>query len=244
MKGIILGGGEGTRLKPLTDRCPKVMLKIGEQPVLEHNINLLKNAGIRDILITLYYQPEAVVNYLHEGADFGVKISYLRQPDLLGTAGDLKRAAGKIGSSFVVIYGDNFSNCNLKSVLAEHKRSQRLATLVLFNRQKNPNSNIAGGCVRLEEKLGKILEFREGAGPVTDYINAGIYVLEPQVLNYIPDNVFYDFGKDLFPLLLTKGQMLFGYLLPENEFVFGIDTIDCYERTKLFFQKQSKGVKI
>jgi mannose-1-phosphate guanylyltransferase/phosphomannomutase len=242
MKGIILASGEGSRLRPLTNDCPKVMLKIGERPVLEHNLELLKKSGIKDIIITLYYQPEAVVNYFQDGADFGVKISYLFQEGLRGTAGDVKRIAAGLTSSFVIIYGDNFSNCNLKPVLEEHKKNHRLATIVLFDREKNPNSKIAGGCVRIEDKTHGILEFIEGKGSISNYVNAGIYVLEPRILDYIPANTFYDFGKDLFPQLLIKGEMLFGYPMPENEFVFGIDTIDCYERTKLFFQKQLKGV--
>ena len=236
MKAVLLAGGLGERLRPLTNDKPKVMLPIGRKPVLEHNLILLKKANILDIIITLYYKRDAIIDYFKDGRGLGVNIAYAHQENLLGSAGDVKRINTDFKSSFVVIYGDNFSNCDLKSALEYHRQDKQMATIVFFDRERNPNSQIIGGCLRLEPKTNRILEFIEGEDCLTNYVNAGIYILEPEILNYIPLNTFYDFGKDLFPKLLKEGKVLSGYLMPQNEYLFGIDTVDCYEKTNRFYK--------
>jgi len=241
MKGIILASGEGTRLRPLTNNKPKVMLKINNKPVLEYNINILKKAGISDIIITVYYKQDIITDYFKDGGQFNVNIIYSHEDRLLGSAEGVKNIDSDITSSFVVIYGDNFSNCNLRPVLECHRENRPIATIVLFNREKNLNSKIAGGCVKFDNRSNRILEFIEGKGSITNYVNAGIYILEPEVLDFIPDNTFCDFGKDVFPLLLSKGKTIYGYLMPENEYLFGIDNVECYKKTKEFFENKLKG---
>jgi len=238
MTGILLGGGEGVRLRPLTDDRPKVMLPIGDRPVLEHNLRMLQAAKISDIIITLYYRPEAITGYFKDGSRFGVSIRYSRQEDLRGSAGDVKRIRADMTSPFVVVYGDNFSNCSLARVLEYHAGSGGMATVVLFDAEKNPNSRISGGCARLEAGTNRILQFIEGKGSRTRYVNAGIYVLEKEVAGYIPENTAYDFGRDLFPLLVREGKEIYGYLMPEDEYLFGIDTVECYERTTAFYKNR------
>ena len=237
MIGVLLGGGRGERLKPLTDDKPKVMLEIGGRPVLERNLELLTDAGIRDVIVTLYHEPETVMKYFKTGSAFGAVIKYSRQESLLGTAGDIKRIRPRLNSRFVVVYGDNFSNCCLKPVLERHKKNKALATIVLFDRELNPNSGIAGGCARLEPGTGRIVEFTEGKSRTDGYVNAGIYVLEPEILGYILENSVCDFGRDLFPLLIRERKAVYGYEMPAGEYHFGIDTAVHYQRTKAFYKE-------
>jgi len=222
---------------PFTAQIPKVMLPVGDRPVLGHNLLLLKKAGIEEAVITLYHKAEAVRAYFREGSASGVRIRYCQLDTLRGSAGDLKRALDHSPSAFLVMYADNFSNCDLARVCAAHKPDGRAATVVVFDRTKNANSGITGGCVRMDE-VGRITEFIEGQGNVTPFVNAGIYVLEPKVLDYIPADTFMDFGRDLFPLLLARGEGIAAYVMPSDEFLFGIDTIECYETTKNFYKAQ------
>lgn len=242
MKGILLASGEGTRLRPLTDSKPKVMMTIGERPVLEYNLKMLTKANIKDIIINLYHQKDAITGYFGDGNNFGVKITYSHEDRLYGTAGAVKRINCLLTSSFVVGYGDNLSNCDLVPIIKYHKKRKTIATVVLYNRERNRNSDIAGGCARLDLESSRILEFVEGKGSLTNYVNAGIYILEPKILNYIPKGIFYDFGRDLFPLLLAKGIEIYGYIMPDDEYLFGIDTIESYKKAEDFYEKELKGV--
>lgn len=243
MTGVILAGGKGDRLKPLTDDKPKVMLEIGGRPVIDYNVNLLKEAGISDVIITLYHKSGAVTGYFKDGAGRGIKIAYSLQDALKGTAGDLKSVKREFASAFTLVYGDNFSNCALKTVIGYHSKNKGIATIVLFDRDINPNSGIAGGCVDIDRETGRIRKFTEGKGVLTGYVNAGIYVLDPAILGEIPANTVYDFGRDLFPALIEKGQAIYGYIMPPDEYLFGIDNMECYETTKKFYEKKLKGAR-
>ena len=244
MNGVILGGGIGARLKPLTDDKPKVMLEIGGRPVLEGNLNILKNAGILDIIVTLFHKPEAVTGYFRTGAVFGTRITYSLQDKLLGTAGDIRCIKAGFKSTFTVVYGDNFSNCDLRPVLERHKSSGAMATLVLFDRQNNSNSGIAGGRACLAPGTHRVINFTEGQGEAGGYVNAGIYVLEPEILCFIPENTVYDFGRDLFPRLIREKKDLHGYLMPCGEYLFGLDTAEHYKRAEAFCKERAAGGRV
>lgn len=245
MKGILLAGGRGERLSPLTDEVPKVMLPIAGKPVLEYSLRMFLDAGFSEIIVAVYHKSEVIIEYLKRQYP-GAPIAIHKQCQLLGSAGDFKSIPVKFDSTFVVAYADNFSNCRLGPALDFHKAKAAMATVVLFDRSKNPNSAIAGGCVRLQKDGCRLAEFIEGQGALTDCINAGIYVCQPEILQYIPDNAFSDFGKDIFPLMLQRGENICGYIMPEDEFVFGIDTPDCYARAQEFYRQrlsQSPEVK-
>lgn len=242
--GIILSSGKGMRLGKLTEDKPKGMLTVAGKPILEYNLDILKKSGIKNIIINLYHKKDVITKYFKDGSEFGVNIIYSHEDKLYGTAGGVKRVSTFLSSTFAVIYGDNFSNCNLTEVLEYHKQKNAIATIVLFDRENNPNSGISGGCVMIDTNSKRILEFIEGKGAVTNYVNAGIYILEPEVLDYIPEDSFYDFGKDLFPFLLSKGIGIYGYLMPKYEYLFGNDTIDCYEKTMKFYKESLKGASL
>ena len=237
MKAIILAAGKSTRLRPFTNKKPKVMMEIGGKPILEYNLNVVKKAGIKDIYINLHHAPEVITNYFGNGSKFGLNIIYSREKNILGSAGAIKKIEKKFSETFFVVYGDNFTNCNLKKLLEFHKKNKGIITIAIFDRTKNKNSGIAGGRVVYDKKTFKIKSFREGDNNKIPFVNAGIYALEPEILKYIPKNKFYDFGKDLFPLLLRKKVDVYAYLMPKNEYLFGIDTLECYKKTKDFWAK-------
>lgn len=234
---MILVAGKSTRLRSFIDNKSKVMLEIDGKPILEYNLNIVKKTGIRKIYINLYYAPESITDYFGSGTKFGVNITYSKEKNILGSAGAVKKLENEFNETFFVVYGDNFTNCNLNKLLKAHKKNKGIITMAIFNRTKNKNSGIAGGTVLYDKKTLKIKSFTEGNSAESDFVNAGIYVLEPEILNYIPRNKFYDFGKDLFPLLIKKKIDIHAYLMPENECVFGIDTIECYKKTQNFWRK-------
>ncbi len=210
MKGVIMAGGFGTRLRPLTNNLPKPMVPVANKPMMEYTVELLKKEGIEDIISLLFFHPEVIENYFGDGTDFGVKMSYIGAADDLGTAGSVKNAIDSLNETFLVTSGDVMEDFALSSAIDFHKDRKALATMVL-TRVENP---LPFGIV-LTDKEGKITRFLEkpGWGEVfSDTINTGIYILEPEVLNSIPSNTEFDFGKDLFPLLLQDKKPLYGYV--------------------------------
>ncbi|MEK6646189.1 MAG: mannose-1-phosphate guanyltransferase [Candidatus Firestonebacteria bacterium] len=210
MKAVIMAGGFGTRLRPITCNIPKPVVPLANRPIMEHIIELLKRYGFVDLAAILYHQPEIITEYFRDGVEFGVKMSYVRAESDLGTAGSVKKAVKLLNERFLIISGDLLTNFNLSEIIDYHIKKKALATMVL-TRVENP---LQYGVV-ITEKNGKISRFLEKPswGEVfSDTINTGIYVLEPQALNYIPDDQEFDFSKNLFPLFLEKGLPLYGYV--------------------------------
>lgn len=223
MKALVLAAGLGKRLG--LEDIPKPMYKVLGKPILEHNLLLLKKHGMTDICITLHHKGKVIKDYFKDGSNFGVKIQYSFEKELLGTAGALLNVGWFLtNESFLVIYGDNYTDINLKEMLSLHLTHKPLATIALFDPKKSLNSDIAGGKVLLD-KDNNLLSFIEGKGnEINGYVNAGIYVLEPQILELIPKGNPSDFGKDIFPKLLKEELKLKGYIT--DSFVFAIDTIE------------------
>ncbi len=210
MKAVIMAGGEGSRLRPLTCNRPKPMVPIANRPVMEHIIELLKKYGIRDIAVTLQYMPEIIKDYFGDGSEFGVNLNYFTEDIPLGTAGSVKNAEEFLDETFIVISGDALTDINLDKALAFHWNRDAVATLVL----KRVESPIEYGVV-VADKAGKITRFLEKPswGEVfSDTVNTGIYVLNPEILNYIKPNQMFDFSKDVFPELLKENRPMFGYV--------------------------------
>ncbi len=210
MRAIIMAGGFGTRLRPLTVNIPKPMVPMANKPMMEHIVHLLKDNGFNELLVMLYYQPEVIIRHFGDGAAFGVKIEYLRPQSDLGTAGCVKFAEKYLTDTFLVISGDLLTDFDLKAALACHRKNQAAATLVL-TRSSNP---LAYGVVIVNEQ-GRIQRFLEKPswGEVfSDTINTGIYLLEPSVLRDIPSDRNFDFSKNLFPLLLETKAALYGHI--------------------------------
>ncbi|MDD3654425.1 MAG: mannose-1-phosphate guanyltransferase [Desulfotomaculaceae bacterium] len=212
MKAIIMAGGEGSRLRPLTCGRPKPMVPVLNRPVMSHIVELLKEHGITDIGVTLQYMPEAIRDYYANGADYGVNLRYFVEETPLGTAGSVKNAAGFLDETFLVISGDALTDLELSRAVEYHKKQGAIATLVLTR----VDCPLEYGVV-ITDRDGNITQFLEKPGwseVFSDTVNTGIYVLEPEVLEYFDPGKKFDFSQDLFPLLLKRQKPLFGLVLP------------------------------
>lgn len=205
-----MAGGAGSRLRPLTSNQPKPMVPLANRPLMEHIVLLCKRHGFTDIVVTVQFLASLVRNYFGAGEDLGVHMTYATEETPLGTAGSVKNAEDALTETFLVISGDALTDIDLGKVVAFHQEREALVTVVL-NRQPNP---LEYGIVVTDEE-GRVERFLEkpGWGQVfTDTVNTGIYVLEPEIFQHIPDGEPYDFSKDLFPKLLEMGAPIYGYV--------------------------------
>ncbi len=209
MKAVVMAGGFGTRIQPLTNSIPKPMLPILNKPMMEHIIKKLKSVGINEIVVLLYFKPEVIQNYFKDGSDLGIKINYVLPDDDYGTAGAVKKAQKYLDERFIVVSGDLVTDFDFKEIIGFHNAVNSKLTITLTSVEDPLQFGVV-----ITDKDGKILRFLEkpGWGEVfSDTINTGIYVIEPEILDYIPDNIPFDFSKDLFPKLMKEGITLYGY---------------------------------
>lgn len=210
MQAVIMAGGEGSRLRPLTCARPKPMVPVVNKPVLEHIIDLLKKHGIVNIAATLQYMPDLIGEYFGDGEDFGVRMRYYIENKPLGTAGSVKNAESFLDDTFLVISGDALTDVNLKAAVDFHRERDAMATLIL----KRVDVPLEYGVV-VTDNEGNIIRFLEKPswGEVfSDTANTGIYILSPEIFNYIKPNTVFDFSRDLFPTLLRDKRRMFGYI--------------------------------
>ncbi|MCL2485726.1 MAG: mannose-1-phosphate guanyltransferase [Endomicrobia bacterium] len=210
MQAVIMAGGFGTRLRPITCSVPKPMAPVANKPMLCHIINLLKQNNFDDLTMMLYYQPEIITDYFGDGKKFGVDMKYLRPESDLGTAGSVKFAQKNLTDTFMVISGDVLTDFDLSKAVEFHKKKKAIATMVL-TRVNNP---LQFGVVIADEegRIERFLEKPSWGEVFSDTINTGIYILEPEVFDYIPQDKSFDFSKDLYPLLLKEKKPLYGYI--------------------------------
>jgi mannose-1-phosphate guanylyltransferase len=209
VKAVILVGGEGTRLRPLTYYAPKPMVPVLNRPFLEHTVAYLKKHSVRDIVLALSYLPETIQSYFGDGTRSGVQLKYCLEDSPFGTAGAVKNAERYLNGTFVVFNGDIFSELDLADMLAFHRNRKAKVTIAL-TWVDNP---CAFGVVETDSD-GRVRRFIEKPSPdraTTNWINAGVYILEPEVLRHVPPNSHYMFEKGLFPLLLELGEPIYGY---------------------------------
>ncbi|MDF5730380.1 MAG: mannose-1-phosphate guanyltransferase [Rhizonema sp. PD38] len=211
MRAVLMAGGSGTRLRPLTSDLPKPMVPILNRPIAEHIINLLKRHQITEVVATLHYLPDVLRDYFQDGSDFGVQMTYAVEEDQpLGTAGCVKNIAELLDETFLVISGDSITDFDLKAAIEFHKQKKSKATLIL-TRVPNP---IEFGVVITDEesRIRRFLEKPSTSEIFSDTVNTGTYILEPEILEYLPVNTESDFSKELFPLLLAKDEPMYGYI--------------------------------
>ena len=211
MRAVLMAGGSGTRLRPLTCDLPKPMVPILNRPIAEHIINLLKRHQIREVIATLHYLPDILRDYFQDGSEFGVQMTYAVEEDQpLGTAGCVKNIVELLDGTFLVISGDCITDFDLTAAIQFHKRKQSKATLIL-TRVPNP---IEFGVVITDEnyRIRRFLEKPSTSEIFSDTVNTGIYILEPEILEYLPFDEEADFSRDLFPLLLEKDEPMYGYI--------------------------------
>ena len=213
MKAVILAGGFGTRLKPLTYTTPKPMLQIVGKPVIEHIIDYLRSFGFNEIILTTNFLRSKLVDHLGDGSGFGVKINYPFEHDPLGTAGSVKNVSDQLDGTFLVIQGDNITDFDIKSLVSFHRRNGGIATMGVC---PVPDPHHYG--VVVADDSGRIQFFKEKppAGQCnSNLVNTGVYVCEPEILEHIPEGMKYDFSKDLFPKLCENGLL---YAMPCDGF--------------------------
>ncbi len=205
-----MAGGFGTRLRPLTANVPKPMVPMGNKPIMEHTVELLKAHGFDDILVLLYFLPEAIMEHFGDGSRWGVGLRYVTPAADLGTAGAVKFAAESLEEAVLVISGDIITDFDLGAAVAFHRQAKAEATMVL-TRVENP---LAYGIVITDEggRITRFLEKPTWGEVFSDTINTGIYLLEPSLFAAIPRDREYDFGKDLFPALLRGGRAVAGHI--------------------------------
>jgi mannose-1-phosphate guanylyltransferase len=209
LKAVILVGGPGTRLQPLTFNTPKSVVPVMNRPFMEHTIAYLRQFGIEDIILTLNYLPETITGYFGDGSRCGVRLTYCLEEEPLGTAGAVKNTESHLDGTFVVLNGDIFTDMDLSDMIARHRASKAMASISL-SWVENPG---AFGVVETDanHRVKRFIEKPPPGEETTNWINAGIYILEPEVLGYIPANNHYMFERGLFPHLLETGKAVYGY---------------------------------
>jgi mannose-1-phosphate guanylyltransferase/phosphomannomutase len=208
MKAVLMAGGMGKRLHPLTVNRPKPLVLICGKPIMEHVLIWLKKHGIDEIIVLLYHQPEQIKEYFKDGSCFGVKLEYIEAKEDFGTAGAVKLAQESLEDDFLVLSADVICDFDLSSIIQFHKKKKARATIAL-TRVKNP---LQYGIV-ITEPDGRIINFLEKpswAEVFSDTVNTGIYVLQKEALEAVPENKLFDFSSDLFPLFLKEGKNIYG----------------------------------
>jgi len=219
MKAIVLAAGAGKRLGEITKALPKPMIVVKSKPILEQNLRWLQSYGIQDIFINLHHWPQRIVDHLKNGSEFGVNISYSYEDRLRGTAGAVRKIAdefwpdwAKEKEFFLVVYGDNLIEVNLDEIITFHKKKGGIATIGVYEKRDDLKES---GIVLIDND-SKVLKFIEKPQPhqmISRLVNAGIYLLTPQVLRYIPPAKAADFGKDVFPQMLQAGESVFACVI-------------------------------
>jgi len=246
MKALILAGGLGTRLRPLTLTVPKPILPLVNKPLLLYQIELFKKYRIKKIILSISYLPKQIFHCFGDGKKYGVKINYAIEKQRLGTGGGVKNSEKFIKEKIFISNGDIIANIDLKKMNAFHQKHKSDVTIALF-RVSDPS---AYGLVKTD-KNGRILNFLEkpkSSKSTTGTINAGFYLFEPEILQFIPPGINYSLERGLFPNLLKKGKRLFGYIhsdywqdlgTPEKYFGVSADILD----GKLDYQIPGKKIR-
>lgn len=240
MKAMVMAAGVGTRLRPLTHFIPKPMIPIVNKPALEHTLELLKKHNFDEVIINLHFYPDMIRDYFGDGRRYGIKIQYSQEKVLLGTAGGVKRAERHFNDTFVVMSGDGLTDINLSKAVEFHKKKKSLATMVL----KKVDARFDYGVTLIDQynRIEKFIEKPAWSDVFANTVNTGIYIFEPEIFKYIPKNKFYDFGREVWPLLLARKKPLFGYEM--NSYWCDIGNLQEYKRAEKNALEGAVKVKI
>ena len=244
MKAMVLAAGKGTRLFPLTGEVPKPMAPVVDTPIIEHIFSLLAHHGVSEAHVNIHYLADALLEaYGEESRVDGMQVRFVEEADLTGTAGGVKRLAGAAGSfdeTFAIVSGDALTDVDIGALVAFHKEKGALATIALHRVYDTSEF----GVVEVDGE-SNILGFQEKPDPkvaISTLANAGVYVLEPEALEYIPENPFFDFANDVFPSFLEAGERFVGY---EGDFYWSdIGTLEAYRQAQYDVLSGKVRVKI
>src|SRR5580692_3716123 len=240
MKAVIMAGGEGTRLRPLTSNQPKPMLPMANRPMMEHVVNLLRQHGFEDIVVTVAFMANAIRSYFGDGSEFGVRMVYATEETPLGTAGSVRNARDELDERFVVISGDVLTDLDLTTLVTHHESKGALATIAL----KAVDNPLEFGIVitRDDGSIERFLEKPTWGQVFSDTINTGIYVLEPEIFDFIPEGRAVDFSEEVFPAVLEAEKPLFGYVA--GGYWEDVGTLDAYLRSHQDILDENVAVQI
>jgi mannose-1-phosphate guanylyltransferase/phosphomannomutase len=224
VKAVIMAGGEGTRLRPLTSNQPKPLMPLVNRPMMEHIVRLLKRHGFEDIVVTVAFLPQTIRSYFGDGAEFGVRMVYATEETPLGTAGSVRNAKDELDETFLVISGDVLTDIDLSALVKVHQDKSAMATIAL----KSMENPLEFGIVitRDDDSIERFLEKPTWGQVFSDNVNTGIYVLEPSVFDHIAEGKSVDFSADVFPALLEEGKPLFGHVA--EGYWEDVGTLDAY----------------
>lgn len=224
MKAVIMAGGEGTRLRPLTSNQPKPMIPLANRPMMEHIVNLLHRHGFDDIVVTVAFLANNIRAYFGDGSEFGVRMVYATEETPLGTAGSVRNAMDELDERFLVISGDVLTDIDLSAVVERHVERDAMATIGL-TAVENP---LEFGIVvtREDGSVERFLEKPSWGQVFSDTVNNGIFVLEPSIFDHIPAGRPVDFSGEVFPALLDAGLPIFGHV--SEGYWEDVGTLDAY----------------
>ncbi|MGI8916195.1 MAG: nucleotidyltransferase family protein [Chloroflexota bacterium] len=222
-QAVVLAAGEGTRLRPLTLRCPKALVEIAGVPLLDHSLTLLAQHGVRHVAINLHYLPEKIVEFVGDGSAWGLAIQYLHeQPALLGSGGTLRALAPLLRAPFFLLYGDVLTNADLSGLARQHA-ARRAALTCLLHRVPDPwNKGVAD--LAPDGRIRRFVEKPPRGEEPGDLAAAGIYVVDPALLAVIPVTPPCDFGADVVPAALAAGLTIYGESAPSDTYICDIGT--------------------
>jgi mannose-1-phosphate guanylyltransferase/phosphomannomutase len=226
VKAVILAGGEGTRLRPLTSNTPKPMMPLVNKPMMEHIVALLALHGFDEVVVTVAFLANQIRDYFGDGSDFGVSMRYATEDTPLGTAGSVRNASAELDDTFLVISGDVLTDIDLTEFVKAHRDANATASIAL----KHVDNPLEFGIVitKSDGSIERFLEKPSWGEVFSDTINTGIYVLEPDVFDFIPEGEVVDFSGDVFPALLDAGHIMHGHVT--DDYWEDVGTLDAYIR--------------
>ncbi len=223
MKAVIIAGGQGKRMGALTENTPKPMIALAGKPILQHQIEMLARGGLNQVIILSGYKGEVIKNYFGDRSAYRVNIQYIREDAPLGTAGAVKQLEDTLTDDFLVLYGDIMLDIDLDSFVSFHLNKKSSATIVV-----HPNDHPADSDLLDIDDECKVTAFYSKPHDKHKFyrnlVNAGLFILSPQIFKYIPENTFSDFGKDIFPKLIEKGEPIYAY--GSAEYIKDVGTIE------------------
>jgi mannose-1-phosphate guanylyltransferase/phosphomannomutase len=241
MRGVVMAGGEGSRLRPLTANLPKPLLPVANRPVMEHVLRLLRRHGVEDTVVTLQFLASLVRNYFGDGDELGMSLQYATEQRPLGTAGSVKNAEAALrDDTFLVISGDALTDADLSAMVAFHRSRGALVTVGL----KAVPDPLEYGIVICDPdgRVNRFLEKPTWGQVFSDTVNTGIYVMEPEVLDEVPDDTEVDWSADVFPRLLAAGAPLYGYQF--DGYWEDVGTLESYRQAHMDVLNRAVDVEI
>jgi NDP-sugar pyrophosphorylase family protein len=220
-KALVLAAGRSTRIASIVSDRPKPLIPVAGEPVLIRNVRWLVSQGVTDIWINLHHRGDQIEAVAGDGSAYGARIRYSHEPELLGTAGAVRNLQEQWTAPFWVVYGDNLLSFSLQAMQQRHAEQGCALTIAVFDRERHVSTGIAGGRV-VADADGRVRRFVEGQADISPLVNAGVYLVEPEVVAAIPAGRSVDFAHDVFPDLLARGIPLATYLI--DGYCLGLDT--------------------